>query len=153
MPTGPISSPILLVGEFPGHEEIITGIPFVGKTGEILQSELARLGLSMCDYRITNMWLHKPNKPKHEDCDVNWHLTQMAKEINGRKLVLLMGSDLTKALFNKSVTDIMGLKMECDRFPGIPMIISVNPAQAMHGPLGEFRLSLSRFQKEIEHIH
>src|SRR3990167_974895 len=140
-PSGPINAKILLVGEFPGHEEQISGHPFVGKVGEILRNEsiIAGLDLTMC--RITNLWQHVKNE---KGCDIEWHLKMMSKEFKNKKFVLLMGSDLTKVLFKKGVMELSGLEVPSDLFPKQRIFVSPNPAQLLHGPLGEWRLSLKR---------
>lgn len=165
-PSGPVKSPYLLVGEFPGKEELIQGRPFVGPSGDILRTELLRIGLPITMFRMTNLWLHAANPKKLKllknektgqvdwlasgGCDPNLHITQLAKEIKGRKAVLLMGSDLCKAMFGMSVMELTGLEQTNDKFPGIRFMVSPNPAQLMHGPVGEFRLALGRFKEMIE---
>src|SRR5574340_853718 len=113
-PAGPAKSPILLVGEFPGSQEIIQGVPFVGESGKILAAELMRVGIQLAQCRVTNLWQHAKDE---KGCDVQWHQNMMAKEFKGRKFVLLMGSDLAKILFEKGVMDLSGLEMKHDLFP------------------------------------
>ncbi len=143
---GPTSSKVLLIGEFPGKDEIIRGIPFIGVTGEILKTESVRAGLDLSSCRLTNLWYHAKDE---KGCDMKLHLNVMAKEFKGKKFVLLMGSDLTKALFERGVMDLAGLERKSDRFPGIRFFVSPNPAILLHGPVGEFRLSLNRFVEAI----
>lgn len=54
-------SPIILfVGDSPGFFEDKTGIPFVGKVGDILQSYIESIGLRADDYRLTNVVRCRP---------------------------------------------------------------------------------------------
>lgn len=45
---------LVLVGEAPGRVEDVEGVPFVGRSGEILEDLLADLGVSSEAVRITN---------------------------------------------------------------------------------------------------
>lgn len=139
---GPVSSDFLLIGEFPGHHEIVQGIPFVGPTGDILRGELARAGLSYHDCRLTNLWQHAKDE---KECDIALHLNVLAKEMLKRPYILLMGSDLTKLFFNTGVMELSGLEIKHDSFPKSRIFVSPNPAIVMHGPVGEFRLAIERF--------
>lgn len=139
-------SKILLVGEFPGRDETIKGVPFVGKTGDILKAEMALAGLPYANVRVTNLWQHAKDE---KGCDVDMHKNMMAKEFRGKTHILLMGSDLTKLLFDTGVMELSGLEMKHDMFPGVRLFVSPNPALAMHGPIGEFRLAMTRFVEAI----
>lgn len=146
-PSGPADSNILLVGEFPGHEEIRQGLCFVGQTGAILKAELAKIGIQFSAVRATNLWQHY----KDEDaCDIEWHKEKMFNEFKNKKYILLMGSDVSTLLFNKGVMELSGLKMKHPLFPNIVFVVSPNPAILMHGPIGEFRLALNNFKKEMK---
>jgi DNA polymerase len=51
---------ILLVGEGPGEQEDIQGLPFVGPAGKLLDSLLAALSFNPQDYYITNIVKCRP---------------------------------------------------------------------------------------------
>ncbi|WP_455478559.1 uracil-DNA glycosylase [Bartonella sp. B10] len=51
---GTAGSPIMLIGEAPGREEDIQGIPFVGKAGILLNKILEAIGLTRQNVYITN---------------------------------------------------------------------------------------------------
>jgi len=147
VPIGDPKAEYLIAGEFPGYEEIRSGMPFTGKAGEILQAELGRAGISIGRFRITNLWLHAPNE---KECGVKWHMDQLALEMKGRKAALLMGSELSKILFGKGITDLSGMEMKHDAFPDVRLFFAPNPVQLFHGPVGEFRLALDRFASRVK---
>lgn len=147
MPRGPEKAKLLLIGEFPGYEEIRQGFPFVGNSGEILRSELLRAGLAMNDCRLTNLWLHDKDE---KNCDMAWHLDRMVKEFKGRTHILLMGSDVVSALLGESVSNRAGLPVKIPEFPKIRFWVSPNPAVVFHGPVGDFRMSIERFVKDAK---
>ncbi|GAA4660031.1 uracil-DNA glycosylase [Bartonella pachyuromydis] len=51
---GTAGSPLMLIGEAPGREEDIQGIPFVGKAGMLLNKILASIGLTRNNVYIAN---------------------------------------------------------------------------------------------------
>ena len=145
-PVGPNTAKLVLVGTFPGQQEIMRGIPFCGPSGDILRSELARAGIPIGNCRITNLWQHAKDE---KGCDVKWHVNQMAKEIAGREFALLMGHDIAKALFDCGIMEISGLEMSHELFPKVRIFMSPNPADLIREPVGEFRLALNRLTEAM----
>jgi uracil-DNA glycosylase len=147
-PYGNLKSTVLLVGEFPGYEELMQGIPFVGKTGQVLHEELGRAGLPMQaqSMRMTNLWLHGKDE---KACDLHWHLDQLVKEFKGKTHVLLMGSDTISAILGSKVSELSGLRITIPEFKTIRFWIAPNPAIVFHSPVGEFRLAIERFVHDV----
>ena len=55
---GPVSAPLLLVGEQPGDREDLSGRPFVGPAGGLLDRALADAGIERADAYLTNAVKH-----------------------------------------------------------------------------------------------
>jgi uracil-DNA glycosylase family 4 len=51
---GPDRPLLLVVGEAPGADEDVSGVPFVGRSGQLLRDSLAQLGISNAQVRFTN---------------------------------------------------------------------------------------------------
>ena len=65
-PSGPCPCKLMLVGESPGHEEQIAGLPFVGKSGQELWAAMQRFcGLTRDAFYVTNVV--KYGLPKNRD--------------------------------------------------------------------------------------
>ncbi len=62
---GPEDADVLFVGEAPGANEDEDGVPFVGRSGDVLDDELADAGLAREDVRITNCVRCRP--PENRD--------------------------------------------------------------------------------------
>ena len=140
-PIGKPDAPILLVGDHPDKEDLTHNMPFVSKRGEVLQAELARVGLTLQQCRITFLARHEPA----EDCQN--HLTDLLREMENRKAVLLIGSETCKPFGIVDVTKYCGLRIEHYLIPkscGFVMV-TVNPPQK--DAIGEFRLSIEKFAK------
>lgn len=59
-PTGPIPAGVMIVGEAPGAEEERLGVPFVGSSGQLLDSTLTSIGLFRHSSFVTNVCRHRP---------------------------------------------------------------------------------------------
>ena len=137
-PVGSPKSDTLLIGEFPGDEEIKEGRPWVGEAGKILRAELTRAGIAYVNCRATNLWLHRTN----DGCDISFHVDALMKEVEGKKYILLMGSELCKMFLDKGVSDLSGT---ITKFGGAKTVVCYNPAIAIHSSVGEVRLAIQRF--------
>ena len=150
LPVGLKDASILLVGEYPGVEEVKSGFCWVGRGGEVLRSELARVGIQYEQCRATNLWLHAPSKGDEE---YRWHMEQMLTEVQGKKFVLLMGSDVCKALLNEAVSDVSGLIVNSPYLPkDVTAIACKNPALVLRKgtTVGEVRQAMKVFG-EVTH--
>lgn len=68
---GSENAKIVIVGEQPGNEEDLTGLPFVGPAGKILEKALVAAGIERKDVYLTNAVKHfkwtpsdRPSKPR-----------------------------------------------------------------------------------------
>lgn len=57
---GTPGAPVMLVGEAPGRDEDIRGIPFVGRSGQLLDRMLAAIGLDRASVYIANVVPWRP---------------------------------------------------------------------------------------------
>jgi DNA polymerase len=60
--SGNPDSPLMIVGEAPGPQEDREGTPFVGRSGQLLNAALEKLGLSRDEVWISNVVKVWPNK-------------------------------------------------------------------------------------------
>ncbi|MES2641487.1 MAG: UdgX family uracil-DNA binding protein [Myxococcota bacterium] len=61
---GPPDAQVMLVGEQPGNEEDLTGRPFVGPAGRLLDRALAEVGLDRSEVYVTNAVKHFRSEPR-----------------------------------------------------------------------------------------
>lgn len=150
--SGPVDSDVLLVGEFPGRDELDRGVPFVGEAGRILEYELFLVGLNMRDFRLANLWQHpKPDKMNEisQQC-FDRFVVDLIKEMRGRK-VLLMGSENANTFLRWKISDCSGLLVESPLFPKDVVFVQacVNPAAALHENVGELRNGIQKFYNRL----
>lgn len=149
-PSGYSKSPILIVGDAPGKEELKLGRPFIGNTGTILRNELGHLGVDYNRMRITNLWLHPDNG--NEKC-LQYGIEQVIKEAKDRKLILLIGAGTVKQLCNVGVEEYNGLVVPCP-YLSATVMVSVQPAIVFqeNGMIGEMKFAMKNFAKMIEEM-
>jgi uracil-DNA glycosylase len=61
---GPAAAALMLVGEQPGDQEDLTGRPFVGPAGKVLDRALETAGIDRNSIYITNAVKHFKNEPR-----------------------------------------------------------------------------------------
>lgn len=66
---GSRNADIMFIGEGPGQQEDLTGIPFVGPAGQLLDKMLAAVNLSLEDVYVANIVKCRPpgNRDPHDD--------------------------------------------------------------------------------------
>ena len=146
------SQELLIVGEFPGKEEMLQGRPFASNqnfmtAGKILRKELERCGVSLNDFRICNLWLHEPTK--NENC-FKAGFDNVLDEAKGKQAILLVGSETVSTFTGYKVSDVTGLQVDSNVLSAPIIYASVNPALAQHRSLGEVRLAIEKFVARLE---
>jgi len=92
---GSLNAEIMLVGEAPGYNESITGKPFCGASGKILDELLESAGLKREDIFITNIVkLRPPNNrnPTKEEIKQFSHFLDKQIEIINPKMICTLGN-------------------------------------------------------------
>ena len=147
-PCGPPRSPILLLAEFPGFYEVKSGVPWTGPAGDILKKELRRVGIQYEKCRATNLWQHAKD---NVTCTISGHWQRTISELQSRRAVLLMGSDVAKHFLGLAVSDVTGTFVKSDLLPKSVEValMMYNPAICLHDRLGETRLGITRFAEAV----
>src|SRR5437588_8731904 len=104
----------MLVGEQPGDKEDLTGKPFVGPAGRVLDRALADAGIPRSEVFVTNAVKHfkhemrgkrrlhkRPNSYEIERCKI-WLDTERA--IIKPAAVVALGATAARSLFGRAVT-------------------------------------------------
>lgn len=104
----------MLVGEQPGDNEDLSGRPFVGPAGKILDRALQEAQITRRDVYVTNAVKHfkyemrgkrrlhkRPNSEEIDQC--KWWLEQELQLVRPR-VVIALGATAARSLFGKIVT-------------------------------------------------
>ena len=135
---------LMIIGESPGSDELITGEPFTGPSGSILQKELERLGLGPDDYFITNALQCLPVKfktadqnKKHTNAAVSVCRHRLLEEIElaPRRMILCLGNAALSAVtnnFDHKITQVRGRIFKSE-FAEVGVLGTVHPAFLLRG--------------------
>jgi DNA polymerase len=153
--SGSLSSKVLLIGEFPGINEMDTGRPFTGPAGGVLRKELSKLGVDLLQFRVTNLYIHEPIKTTKKEPDKGKNCFQAGldaclEEAKGKQAILLVGSEAVEFFTGYKVSDVNGLQVESPMLSSPIIYASVNPAAVFHRSLGELRFALVQFVQHIQ---
>lgn len=98
---GPINPGIAIVGEAPGAEEEKLGIPFVGRSGKLLNKMLKEAGIDREKCYITNVIKYRPpnnRTPTNKEIErAKKYLRAELRQINP-KIIITLGNTAYKAI-------------------------------------------------------
>ena len=103
---GDSESPIMIIGEGPGEKEDEIGKPFVGDAGKLLDRMLNAINIKRNKIYITNVVNYRPpedRKPESGEIKKYSHFLREHISIIDPKLLILMGSTATEALFGSKI--------------------------------------------------
>ena len=131
---------IMIVGEGPGANEDLEGVPFIGRTGELLDKMLLSINLDRDNVYISNVVNYRPpenrNPTEVEIARYRPYLIKHIEIINPRILILLGSTALNTIIGNdKVISSIRGKWIEkkigsCST----SVIASFHPAFLMRQP-------------------
>ncbi|MBD2104922.1 uracil-DNA glycosylase family protein [Leptolyngbya sp. FACHB-261] len=110
---GSENAKIMIVGEGPGQHEDETGIPFVGRSGQLLEKILESVRLTEDDVYISNIVKCRPpgnRTPTTEEADIcKGYLLEQIRMIDP-KIILLTGATAVRSLTGnkQGITKIRG---------------------------------------------
>jgi uracil-DNA glycosylase family 4 len=94
MGDGNVDAQIVFIGEAPGKQEDLQGLPFVGASGKFLNSMLEAAGLVRSDVYITNIVKYRPpdnRDPTPQEKRDFWPYLMCQLEIIAPKVVITLG--------------------------------------------------------------
>ena len=137
----------MIIGEAPGKEEDETGLPFVGKAGQLLNKMLLSINIDRKDVYITNVvpW-RPPNNRTPLDNEIMQCLPFLQRhiEIVKPKIILLLGATAAKAILSTTLS-ISKLRSSWHSYSTINMKKSINSLVSYHPA---FLLRSPNYKKE-----
>ncbi|MBU2486520.1 MAG: uracil-DNA glycosylase, partial [Alphaproteobacteria bacterium] len=131
---------IMFIGEAPGREEDLQGMPFVGRAGQLLDRMLAAIELSRETAYITNMipWRPPGNRtPAAHEIELCRPFIERHIALAQPKLLVMLGNVASKSLLDtdKGILSLRGTWM--NRKSGdaeIPVMPTLHPAYLLRNP-------------------
>ena len=114
MGEGPLGATLMIVGEQPGDQEDMTGRPFVGPAGQLLDRHLEHAGIDRRAAYVTNAVKHFKfvprgkrrlhQSPTAKEIDVCRWWVESERMIVKPKLVLALGASAARGMLGKTVS-------------------------------------------------
>ncbi|MEE8457246.1 MAG: uracil-DNA glycosylase [Acidimicrobiia bacterium] len=126
---------VLIVGEGPGQKEDELGLPFVGRSGELLDKLLGEIDLAREDVYIANVVKCRPPRnrdPRPDEIDACKSYLRRQIELIDPKVVLTLGNFSMKLLLSTS-TGITRMRGRAYEWWGRFLIPTFHPAAALRG--------------------
>ena len=127
---------LVFVGEAPGRDEDLQGVPFVGRAGQLLTKMIEAMGLKRQQLYICNVLKDRPpgNRtplPEEMEACLPFLMEQIA--IVRPRVICVLGSVAAKALIGPdvSITKIRGRTFDLD---GITVVPTFHPAYLLRNP-------------------
>jgi uracil-DNA glycosylase family 4 len=132
---------VMLVGEAPGRDEDVEGLPFVGRSGQLLDRMLAAIGLDRNSVYIANVipWRPPGNRtPTPHETEICRPFIERQIELAGPKLLITLGGPSAKLLLN-TVDGILRLRGNWRSHltasgVAIPTMPTLHPAYLLRNP-------------------
>ena len=127
---------LMFVGEAPGGDEDIQGIPFVGRAGQLLTRIIEAIGLRREDVYIANVIKCRPPQNRNPEPDevaiCEPFLFQQVDAI-GPKVIVALGSFAAKALL-RTLDPISRLRGRVYEYRGAKLVPTFHPAYLLRNP-------------------
>jgi uracil-DNA glycosylase len=153
---GPASASILFVGEQPGDQEDLSGHPFVGPAGKVLDRALDEAGIDRSEVYVTNVVKHfnwepsergkrrihkKPNSLQIRAC---WAWIEAELRVVRPRVLVCLGATAAKALLGRE----FGVKRQRGQLVDSTLapyaVATVHPSSILRAPDDESRHSQMR---------
>jgi uracil-DNA glycosylase len=137
-------APIMFVGEAPGRDEDLKGLPFVGQSGQLLDRMLAPLGFSRAtNVYIANILFWRPpgnREPTIEEVAISMPFVERHIALKRPKILVALGTISAKQLLQRTdgITRLRG-KWGSYATGGqsIPLIATFHPANLLRNPINK----------------
>ena len=127
---------LVFVGEAPGRDEDLQGVPFVGRAGQLLTKMIEAMGLKREQVYICNVLKDRPPEnrtPLPEEMEACLPFLEEQLRIIQPKVICVLGSVAAKALIGPHVS-IMRIRGQLHEYQGIPLIPTFHPAYLLRNP-------------------
>lgn len=144
----------VFVGEAPGENEEVQGIPFVGRAGQLLRETLKKVGIEENQVVFANVCrCRPPNNRAPVSDEINRCLPFLEQELEGFKgLVVLLGATAVSAFLDKvSVSNVRGYGYNRD---GKHFFVTYHPAYILRNQTPQmlelFEYDLKKVKKSLD---
>lgn len=134
---GRVPAKVMIVGEAPGQREDDSGVPFVGRSGKLLEAILEKNGLSRDEIYITNIVHCRPPDNRTPTMDeIRTCRKYFVDEVNIIRpdIIIALGSTALKGIFDTNLMSIGRERGKLLKWGRMKVIPTYHPAYALRNP-------------------
>jgi DNA polymerase len=155
--SGSPDAALMIVGEGPGAQEDLLGVPFVGRSGQLLDRLLAEeVGLARDECYVANVVKCRPpenRNPRADEIAACRPYLDRQIDVVGPKVIVTLGNVASKALLGTDV-GITRLRGSTYAYRGAILIPTFHPAAVLRGgagPMAKMRADLAEAKLALSH--
>jgi len=133
---GKADADLMFVGEAPGGDEDIQGIPFVGRAGQLLTKIIEAIGLTRDDVYIANVIKCRPpqnRNPEPDEVETCEPFLFQQIDVIKPKVIVALGTFAARALL-RTLDPISRLRGRVFEYRGAKLIPTFHPAYLLRNP-------------------
>ncbi|TFH02647.1 MAG: uracil-DNA glycosylase [Calditrichales bacterium] len=127
---------LMFIGEAPGRDEDLQGIPFVGRAGQLLTLMLQTIGLKREDVFIANVLKCRPpnnRDPQTEEIEKCEPYLLKQIEMISPRLIVTLGRFASASLLRTKAA-LGALREEVHSYNQVPLVVTYHPAALLRNP-------------------
>lgn len=127
---------LMFIGEAPGQEEDLKGLPFVGRAGQLLDKMLFAMKLKREEVYIANVLKCRPpnnRDPLPEEVSKCEPYLKKQIELIEPKVIIALGRISAQVLLKKT-DPLSALRRDTHNYENIPFIVTYHPAALLRNP-------------------
>lgn len=145
---------IMFIGEAPGRDEDLQGIPFVGRAGQLLNKLLEHVQLNRSDVYIANILKSRPpnnRDPLPEEIEQCIPYLHRQIELIRPKLLVALGRVAAQNLLNNRAS-LTNMRNKIWSYRDIPMIVTFHPAYILRNN-SMFNSAVDDMKSIVDYYH
>jgi len=134
--SGNMNAKLMFIGEAPGHEEDMQGLPFVGEAGMLLTKIIEAMGIKREDVYICNILKCRPpqnRNPLPEEISMCIDYLRAEIDIIKPRIICGLGKFASQTLLNTEIP-ISKLRGKWREYRGIKFMPTYHPAYLLRNP-------------------
>ncbi len=161
---GPENARLMFVGEQPGDQEDVQGLPFVGPAGQLFNAALTQANIDRAQTYVTNAVKHFKFKPQgkrriHDKPNVGeinhcrWWLKREIDLVQP-ELIVALGATAARSLTGKNIAITANRGRIFESIEGIPVLVTIHPSYLLRLPDAETaRLEREKFVADLASVN
>jgi len=145
---------IMFIGEAPGKDEDLQGLPFVGEAGMLLTKLIEKMGFKRDEVYIANIIKCRPpmNRDPEEDEILSCRaFLDKQIEVIAPEFIITLGRIALMTLMNNSKIRITAARGNFFEYKGVPVMPTFHPAYLLRNPKDKW-LTWADVQKVMERM-